>query len=494
MLKINFKVAFLFLFSTIILWSLLTYKLTDVPPAINGDEVHIGYNATLIADTAYDQNGKFMPIFVSDEGKTDWKQPITLYSTVTAFKIFGPSFFILRAVSVLFTLVSCLLLFLLVKNMLNIKTAIVAVVIFVTSPIVMIQSHLALENIAPVPFIIFSLLMFVKYLKSLNTKLLIFAGMSLGISFYSYLGMRLIAPMLGMLLLAFIVYLHKKEGRGKIIKPLLFFILGTLPFVILIPILKQMYPGAILAENRPQSISSYQQFLLPFLSIYDLSFLYLKGDATLYHSTGKHGILLLASLPLFLIGAYKSILDRSKLLIFLLISFFILPVLYGLTDSIYRGSRILAIIPLYSIISAYGFIAFSKYQAKLRKYVLVIFIVFFFVNYFDFLSYYWGDYANRSRLVFDGGAYPAYKNLYFLSKKMNIKPFVEIGVYGEETLASSFFDRVYFNNRLNKIERYTKLPEPGIVLVHDSDMQKYIDLGFKEMPSDFPYYKLMWQN
>lgn len=50
-------------------------------------------------------------------------------------------------------------------------------------------------------------------------------------------------------------------------------------------------------------------------------FLFIKGDVTPFHSTGYHGMFLLVSLPVFLIGIYSS-LHRSKFSRFLLISFF----------------------------------------------------------------------------------------------------------------------------------------------------------------------------
>ena len=85
-------------------WFLFTYKLTDVPPGINGDEAVIGYLSSQISKTGY-VNGKFLPLFANISWP-DWKQPVTLYSTVAAFKIFGISYFNLRAVSVFFVLIS----------------------------------------------------------------------------------------------------------------------------------------------------------------------------------------------------------------------------------------------------------------------------------------------------------------------------------------------------------------------------------------------------
>ncbi len=57
----NVKIIFLFI---ILGWLLFTFKLTEVPPGINGDEATIGYNAALVART----DGVFLlatlPLFV----------------------------------------------------------------------------------------------------------------------------------------------------------------------------------------------------------------------------------------------------------------------------------------------------------------------------------------------------------------------------------------------------------------------------------------------
>ncbi|MDP3758135.1 MAG: hypothetical protein Q8Q86_00290, partial [Candidatus Daviesbacteria bacterium] len=81
-------------------WFLFTFRILDVPPGINGDEAVIGYNAALVARNGFDSNGKFLPLFTASAGSRDWKQPVTFYSTVLAFRIFGTTYFVLRAVSV----------------------------------------------------------------------------------------------------------------------------------------------------------------------------------------------------------------------------------------------------------------------------------------------------------------------------------------------------------------------------------------------------------
>ena len=345
---------------TTFLWFLFTFKLTDVPSGINGDEAVIGYNAVLISQTGKDARGNFLPLFSSNTDSFDWKQPVTVYATVTAFKLFGPSYFTLRAVSVFFAFLSASLIFLLINQIKGFKLALVGLLIFVTTPIIMIQSHLALENIAPVPFISFWLLMLYKYFKKQNLRYIIFAAVSLGFALYSYLGLRLMIIPLIILSISFLYFIDRRRVWFT-------FIISVSPFIILLFLVKSQYPGAVLGLFRPHSIASYQELIMPYISSFDLSFLFITGDITPYHSTGKHGVFLLASLPLFILGIIRIIQKRNPFLIFVLTAFFTIPLFFGLGSNIHRGSRLLSLIPLFVTVATVGFEYILAFKNMLFK-------------------------------------------------------------------------------------------------------------------------------
>ena len=83
-------------------------------------------------------------------------------------------------------------------------------ILFITTPIIIIQSHLAMENIAPLPFIILWLIGVFKYNQTRKVFYLVVMAISLILSFNSYLGMRLIMPVLFLLSCAFILYKNRK--------------------------------------------------------------------------------------------------------------------------------------------------------------------------------------------------------------------------------------------------------------------------------------------
>ncbi len=462
------KIILFFLFFYIFGWLFLTFKITDVPPGINGDEAAIGYNAILVSRTGYDQNGRFLPLFISAFDLTDWKQPVTFYSTVLAFKVFGSSFSLLREVSVFFVLVSATLIFLFSREILGIKAAFISLFIFMTIPAVLIQSHLALENIAPVPFIILWLWMLSKYQKNLESKYLLLSAIFLGISLFTYPGMRLIFPVFSLMTIVLVYFLNRKKRIKKIVLENLKFLIVVSIFPIFMYSVKNQYPGAILAYNRPHNIESYQQLILPYISSFDLSFLFIRGDSTSYHSTGKQGVFLLATLPLFAFGVLKIAQRKDPFLIFILLVFFLSPLLYGLVGSIHRGSRLLVLLPTYTIIASVGFIDLSKLRWQfVSKLLIIIILGLVILNYADFVRDYWYEYPNRVKSEFAKPYHKVFEKAYQLSKTRNLTPLIRLDFRSQNAIAVDFFEQVYFPNKLQLWQDDKLVPKGSIIIVSD---------------------------
>lgn len=467
-------------------WIFLSFRIIDVPPGINGDEAVIGYSSALIAKTGHDSNGKFFPLFSKMPDSSDWKQPVTLYSTVIGFKLFGISFSNLRMVSVVFVLLGGTIIFFLTKVLFDIKLAAISVLIFLTAPIVLIQSHLAMENIAPVPFIAFWLLMLAKYEKKIQTKYLILAGLSLGLALYSYLGMRLVVPVLAAETFLYIFFLNFTRKNRELKNHLLFFVLVIIPFFMALFLVKNKYQGAVLGLYHPYTINTYQQLLLPFISSFDLSFLYFSGDTTPYHSTGRHGVLLLATLPLFLTGLIRIIRKGTSMLIFISVAFFSIPVLYGLASDIHRGSRLLVLLPFYSVITSAGFITFFKLRNKLVKISLVsLLILLILLNYTDFLRDYWYEYPQRVKSAFAKPYQIVFEKASNLAKRSHLTAFIQTDLRTQNPIAEDFFEEAYFPDKLKSWKADQPIPGQSVIIVSDYVLsqknitqEKIDDFGF----------------
>lgn len=471
-------------------WLLFGFKLTEVPPGINGDEAHIAYNAMLVAKTGYDQNGKFLPIFISNSEQKDWKQPITFYATVLGFKLFGLSYTVFKEVSVFFALAGALLIFLLIKEILGERPAFIGLLLYIITPIIFIQSHLGLENIAPVPFVTFWLWMLVKYQKRKQTLFLFLAGLSLGVSLYSYLGMRLIVPVLLILSIFYISFLERKINKS-VIKAIAVFILSLLPVLLVSVIIKNQYPGAIFADNRPERPHSYQEFLLPYFSAYDFSFLFIKGDSTAYHSTGKHGIFLLATLPLFILGCYAAAVKRKFLFVFMVLVFFTMPILFGFIGSVYRGSRLLVLVPAYIFIVVLGLDSLMTLKSKFRNFIAGTTVVIIVFNFYDFVKDYWFDYPSRVKSYFQSDAHLTFKVLSEQSKKLGRTPVIMWDIYTREGTTAEFFKQVYFPETLIVKSIGEEIPSKSVFLISSDRFEELKKRNFVKVDIVLPNYTLV---
>lgn len=444
---------------------LFTFRITEVPPGINGDEGAIGLNAMSIARTGRDSEGRFLPLFTKSEGSMDWKQPITVYTTALVFKLLGTSYFNLRLSSYFIAVISAFTIFLLIRELMGNRIAFLGLVIFATSPIIMIQSHLALENIAPIPFVALWLLMLTKYTRRKNKILPLLAGVFLGLGIFSYLGMRLIVPVLTFLTIGFLFYLNYRK-KDNYINSMKWFVLGISPFLLILFLSKFYYPGAILGLYRPYQVENYQNLLLPYLSTFDPSFLYILGDSTPYHSTGKHGMMLFASLPLFLLGLIYIIRNKPSMLIFILISFFVTPILFSFGSTIHRASRLLALLPAYVVIIASGFLFINKIKSFFVRSIVYIFVfLLIFLNFSDFLYDYWYKYPQRVKAEFAKPVHKTYKQLKAASEQYHLEPLMQEGLISKNSDEYIFLEKLFFPNSLKEWSRNQNIPPKSVILV-----------------------------
>lgn len=465
-----------------------SYRLTEVPSGLTVDEVAFGYNATLLAESLHDQNGSLMPIFVHAIDGQQWLQPVTQYFIAGFFKLFGASVFNLRLTSVVITLLSVCLLFFVAYRLQGKVFAFVSAFIFLTTPLIMIQSHMAVDNIMTIPFTILWLTGICLFEKTGKFKYLILAGVSLGIGFYTYKGMRAIVPVWSLLTLAYLGWdLLKKSLALKNLKPILYFLLSLAPFVLIIPYLHLQYPGAVFAGARPTQMPWYE-YVYPYLSSFDLTFLFVKGDATPYHSTGRHGMFLLTSLPFFLVGLYHA-LSRGKYWILVLTAFFVAPILYGTVGSVHRASRLMAIIPLYALIAAFGATWMWEQKKKLVNLKLFVALVILLMafNYYDFLKYYWFTYPKFTLNVFgDMRNHESYKILAEVSKNRGLTPYIFRDVYKGDGEHAHFYEAIYFKGKVNLWENDQKpTPDKSILLTNREEI-----VGMDRLDIKMPAYYL----
>jgi hypothetical protein len=68
-------------------FTLRVYRVTEVPPSLNWDEVSISYNAYSILKTGHDEWGEFLPLHYRSFG--EYKLPIQIYASIPGIALFG---------------------------------------------------------------------------------------------------------------------------------------------------------------------------------------------------------------------------------------------------------------------------------------------------------------------------------------------------------------------------------------------------------------------
>lgn len=473
------KKVILFLVITFGVVVFFSYKLIQIPDGINGDEASFGYNATLLSRNLRDENGRHYPVFILAKGGVDYLQPIPTYFMAVLVKLFGPSLFSIRMSAVITAVASVLLIYFLSKELLGSLGGFVAAVLMATTPAIMIQSHLAFDNITPVPLIIGWLLTLFLYTKTKKKYLLGISGVLLGISYYSFKSMRIFVPMWTVLTVLYLAeeFLTKtsKKNFSKIIIPVSIFAVSIVPFYAVIPWLEFQYAGAVLNRVDP-AVHNIYNFIYNYLANFDPSFLFIKGDELLIHSTGTHGMYLLMSLPLFIIGLISSW-RKSSFWKLLIISFFAGPLLFGYIGQIHRANRLLPEIPAYVLISALGLLTLWLQKRKIFAYLVILLFV---LNYGNFSNYYWNHFASDTKnlyICFDCKT-DAYKLLKDKSIEFNKTPYIDHVLIQGIDPSRDFARTIYFQDKIPSWNGEQKgLPTDSILMTDNSNINylKQID-------------------
>lgn len=459
--KINWFLVFILLLFV----PILSFHLLEVPRGLTVDEAAFGYNATLLSRTLHDENHQFLPIFVLSIDGKDWRQPVTQYYQAIYFWIFGASVFNLRFSSIVLTLFTSVLLYFLSQIIFRKRAlSLLSVLIYLTVPIVFIQSHLALDNNMAVPFAIIWLIGLLNFQKSKKTFWLVVSAVSLGIGFYTYKGMRTVVPIWSVLSL---LYLFKIGSWRDSLK----FSLFISPFCLIIPFLESHYPGAVFNGQRFHPMA-YYDFIYPYLSYYDPSFLFVTGDATQFHSTGHHGMFLLSTLPLLLFGIYHFLRSKNNYSL-VLWSFVTAPLLMGVVNSVHRASRTMILAPLFVIICLAGVEYLWQNHLKYHRLFLFLILILSVLNFSDFFYYYHHDYAKVTENLFGRLDYfDSFSLLKSESISRHLTPVISTDLITSFGQTGKFYEAVNFTLPIIHLDREEDLAPDSIILTNRADIPR----------------------
>ncbi|MBU0570241.1 glycosyltransferase family 39 protein [Patescibacteria group bacterium] len=435
--KQNFVLILILLLAT----GLRFYKLTQVPPSLNWDEISHGYNAYSILKTGKDEWGKFLPTIFRAYG--DYKLPVYIYLTSFSVGLFGLNTFAVRTPSVLVGIAIVLFTYLLTKEIFSSnrknqkrnckhyndiyhcsghQIGLVAAFLVAIEPWSFFLSRGAFEANLAQAFIVIGVYFFLKSFRTICY--ILHATIFLGLSVWTYNSARVFVPLLllGMILIyrKQLLEIYKKNKTLATCYILLatFFFLPMF-FQLINPAGQARYgwvaivdEGAIsqiiearnnsnlrptitrLVYNRLTFFVS--QFVKNYLSHISGNFLFFKGGSHYQFSVPGHGLLYPINLIFLLIGVFLLLKKRDKASLLLLTWFYLAPIPSSLTRESPHVLRAITFLPTPMILSAIGLSWFlKKFQGKAKVTTTMIYIIvvgLFLVNY---LNNYFGDYKRN---------------------------------------------------------------------------------------------------
>ena len=390
--------------------SLRFAALGKVPEGLFADEVAIGLNAKLIAETGHDEYGKKLPF--AFESFSDYKFPGYIYATALAYKLFGPSLITIRLASFLSGLVTIFLVGLIAREIFPKSSVyLLAIAILATNPLHIHYSSIAYETNLALMFLALFLLSIVKICKKENFKIYLILGIiSIVAGTWTYHAEVLIFPLISIFLLGISFFIKDKSIDAKLLRLSAFvFILTSIfayvPFFLNPEMNKRPISYLIDQDSSFNPLAKFEVVASSFLRTFNLEFLFFKGDLFAYRNgVREYGIFpLILLIPL---GAGLTLLFR-KLSWEAFTSIFLLGILVisilpsALSSSVPYATRLLAfLIPSVLIISLGAQYLLDKYL-KNRFLQILVFLVFIF-QFMLFAHIYFVHFERGSRHEFPG--------------------------------------------------------------------------------------------
>ncbi len=397
------------------------WHITQVPPALNSDEVAIGYNAYSILKTGRDEYAIQYPL--TFRSFDDYKMPVYVYMVAAGMKVFGFGDFAVRFPSAFFGTLTVLLTYFLVKELFKRQDiANVSAFLLAVSPWSVQFSRAGYEANVAVLFIVLGVYFFLR-------KSFILSSVVFSFSVWTYLTPRIFVP----LLVLGLALIYAEDLWKKKLAVGLSILVGV---VLLLPIIRmslssqgQMRATGVSAFANPDDLKKSVSrialdnsrglriftiadnrrvtyaitFLRGYFSHFDPNFLFLDKSIDKYRAPDV-GLLYLFEFPILLAGAYVLVRKWSRSSAALFYWVIAAPVAAAFTLQLPHPVRTLVFLPVFQIISAVGLVAVWNKVRRLRIMiiaVIVLSVVYYLHQYFVFLpienASYW--YVGRREMV-----------------------------------------------------------------------------------------------
>lgn len=405
----------------VLAFSLRIFQVTQIPPALNWDEVSIGYNAYSVLKTGKDEWGQFLPFFFRSYG--EYKLPVQIYGSIPAIAVFGLNDFGVRITPVVYGTLTVLLMFFLGRKLFkNAYIGLISAFLLAISPWHIHLTRGSFESSFAVFWIVLGTWLFVKGFE--KHIWWVVSMIPFAIAVYTYNSARFFVPVF----LIFLGALFYKE----VLKAKKFFVFSIILFaVLLVPMIPFVLsgesnaryklvsvaddPGLIPRINEQRGLSTLPSvlprlihnkvtyltsaYVSNYLAHFTPDFLFISGAPHKQHHVQNIGQLYLFQAPFLFLGLFLMFKNKEKFrwLItgWMLIAF--IPVSVT-NDSIPHALRTLIAVPTYQLLTAFGIYLFYKWikakNAKLFFGSIMLSIVVIIISVGLYLNNYYNIYPN----------------------------------------------------------------------------------------------------
>lgn len=289
----------------------------SIPPGLNQDEASTGYDSYAILNYGMDRSGFHYPVHITSWGSG--QSSLYVYFAMPFIALFGLNVMAIRAVNLVFGIISLIIFYFLAKRVSNRSVALLSLFLLAISPWHIMMSRWAIDaNLFPSVFLIAVFLLILSFddKRFLPASLFVFA-----LSLYAYPTAFFIVPIFLLIVFSYLLY-HKKIDIKSDFKNLgmgiLLFTVTALPvflFVIINYFKMDSIHTALLSIPRltgPPRFSvasslfnsdfsgSFYQHIIEVIKI-----IINQDDGLIWNSIPEYGYMFLFSLPFLVIGFVK---------------------------------------------------------------------------------------------------------------------------------------------------------------------------------------------
>lgn len=393
------------------------YKVNQIPPCMNADEVAFSYNAYSILKTGKDEYGAFLPLRL--KSFEDYKLPLYTYLTTPIIGILGLNDLSTRLLGIIIGIIYVPLIFFLTREIFeNEIIALIAAFLTSINPGFLILTRHAHEGTILGFTMLSALIYLIKYLKSKKSSHFILTNIFLMLGSYAYQSGRIyLVAFLFLQLLIILFEKIKRDTNTKIIKIV----------ILLIILVASLYPDIKYGLNRVKNLAFYNNsgFALRineymgdhpirivhnkliegikevtnrYLNQLSPDFFVINGDANYRFGFQNLGLVTPIEYVLYFVGLYFLFRKNQRFRYFLLFIIFISPISNALTWQSPSLIRSFILLFPFLLTAAYGtYHLFDSVRNNRMKFIIVFIVIIAFSFYlYTNLDIYFNHYPKRA--------------------------------------------------------------------------------------------------